>query len=207
MKFGVNTKRMTLRKRESLDDSAINVTVDKRLSRRRSLSTGDINSLSPNIKHAIKHGDITKELPEAQTPQDGKNPSLEDFAKYFTQSFLLQGQQKVLLEELAKWNKELETLSWSSKENIDLLKRHLQEQRKEKEAQSKEIKEVEVQVMCLRQNMTRLTKKNESDNRQILALERELQAAQDEVEMLRSSNVANKNAFVKFKVQNLTFFR
>ena len=98
-------------------------------------------------------------------------------------------------------------MSWSSKENIDLLKRHLQEQRKEKEAQSKEIKEVEVQVMCLRQNMTRLTKKKESDNRQILALERELQAAQDEVEMLRSSNVANKNAFVKFKVQNLTFFR
>ena len=190
---------MTLKKRESLDDSAMNVTVDKSLSRRRSLSTGDINSLSFS-KDDTKH--ITKGLSDEQnqTLQDGNNPSLEDFAVYFTQSFLLKGQQKVLLQELAKRNKELETLSLSSKQNIGLLKRQLQEKQNEKEAQYKEFQEVEVQVACLRQNMTRLTKKNEDDNRQIAALERQLRAAQDEVEMLRSSNEAHKNAFVTFKV-------
>ena len=192
---------MTLQKRESLDDSAINVMLDKRVSRRRSLSTGDVNSLSAN-KDAIKHVNITKELPEAQTqtPQDGKNPSLEDFAQYFAQNFLLQGQQKVLLAELAKRNKELEALSWSSKENICLLQRQLKEQQKEKEAQSEEIKEVEIQVTCMRQNMTRLAKKNDNDNRQIAALEQQLRAAQNEVEMLKSSNEAHKNAFATFKV-------
>ena len=201
MKFGVDTHPLTLKKRESLDDSAINVTLNKPLSRRRSLSTGDLNSLLFS-NGAVKQEETTRELSENQNQSspDGKYPSLEDFAKYFTESCLLEGQQKLLMEELEKRNKELETLSWSSKENIGLLKRQLEKKQKEKEAQSKELKKVEVEVKYLRQDMKFLEKKNENDNRQIAVLERQLREAQDKVQMLNASNEANKNSFMTFKV-------
>ena len=43
-------------------------------------------------------------------------------------------------------------------------------------------------------------------NTNIANLERQLRVAQDEVEMLKSSHKANKNAFVIFKVYNPTLY-
>ena len=120
---------MTKQKRVSLDDPTINVTVEKTVSRRRSLSTSDFNYLKRLLvslverdlrrssaiysKDTVKHSESIKQLSETQnqTLGDVQSPKLEDFAKYLTQSYPLKGQQKVLIEELAR----------ASKENIGLL--------------------------------------------------------------------------------------
>ena len=110
MKGGLDTYPTTLQKRESLDDSATNATVEKHIPLRRSYSTADSLLIS---KDAIKHTERSKEVSNAskQTPQDAKNPKLDDLAIHLTQNFLLEKQQKVLLKKLAERNRDLEILS------------------------------------------------------------------------------------------------